>query len=103
MAGQQRIAAALLEVYAFRAGYDEQLLSVASYMLAVASRLLDKRLCERLDYARCALERAAHRLPPRADCTRELRAFAPHLAELRVCPECNCWRNHTRDCSKERD
>ena len=100
---QRRIAVALLEVYAFRADRDdEHLLSVASYMGAVASRLLGKSLCERLDYARCALERAAHRLPPDPDCERELRALAPHLAELRVCEECDCWRNHTLACSKDR-
>lgn len=103
-AQQRQVAASLLEVYAFRANRDdEHLLSVGSYMAAVAGRLLGKGLCEQLDYARCALERAAHRLPPDADCTRALRALAPHLAALRICEECGSWRSHALACSQARE
>ena len=101
---QKAVAVALLEIYAFRASRDdEHLMSVGSFMLATADKLEDKKLSARVDRARCALERAAHRLPPDPKCTRALRALAPHLAELKVCEECNCWRNHTLACSKERE
>lgn len=103
---QNALIKAFLEVYSYRAGYDDgHLLAVKSFVMAVGHRLLPPNLVDKLDMATCALWLKAHRceVEMSAAYLEQLREFHPALADLKRCSACGGWRGCRLDCTELAD